>query len=883
MSQGTPNPQVGQFAHLIRLFLPHFGSIDAAVNNIRTTVPLLLSSPDAAIDLAEAAKLVREEFENIQVLRKHSIIRVRPKWYTGPRTEDRHWPALATFLIEAKGWSVGAVSSIDETSSEVVSLLDNPLVEGFACRGLVVGYVQSGKTANMTAVIAKAVDAGYNLVIILAGLTDKLRQQTQRRLQSDLINRWPDAWFRLTTEDIKGDFRQPAHKALTNPVNRAQIAVVKKNVGPLKQLQATIEATSKVVLGGLRALIIDDECDQASVNAASGEFDMTSINARIRELLAALPAVSYVGYTATPFANVLISPYRPDGVELDDLYPRDFISSLPLPAGYFGPERLFGRLPLHAEDEVPEEEGLDMIREVPEEDEAKLQPPSRAMREKFQPEMPPSLEDAILWFIACCAVRCARGDSESHMTMLVHTSAFVVVHDRLATLIRGWIDSIKGDLLQRRSAIGQRLCALWEYESGRLPPDISESPRVEIEQIFQHLPQVLARLETPVENGVSVDRIDYSNGPKTYVVVGGSVLARGLTLEGLMVSYFLRSANQYDTLLQMGRWFGYRGGYEDLPRIWMPDPLRVQFRALAGIEAEIRDDIAEYALRKVTPMEFAVRIRSIPGMAITAANKMRAARPCDISYWGQHVQTIRFDHRDERIVAANWQAGADLVSAALQQGRRRDDEGKLLFTRVPKASVVRFLRTYVVNASHRELSREALLGFVESTGTGLEYWNVGVFQPGGGDLSSEPLGRVGKVRLVRRSKLKDPPEDLADIKALMSRSDVLFDCEEKPEISEDNPSWSRLKEVRAAAVGDTPLLLLYAIDHASPAKPGSRTRAGLDAVGDLLGFGLVFPGPAEGAGTYYSVVLSQPSADEADELDVTEEEERELLVSSSAN
>ena len=130
---------------------------------------------------------------------------------------------------------------------------------------------------------------------------------------------------------------------------------------------------------------------------------MTTINAKIRELLATLPAVSYVGYTATPFANVLISPYRPDGVELDDLYPRDFICSLPFPAGYFGPERLFGRPPLHAEDEAPEEEGLDMIREVPEEDEAKLQPPSRAQRDKFQPEMPPSLEDAILWFLASCA------------------------------------------------------------------------------------------------------------------------------------------------------------------------------------------------------------------------------------------------------------------------------------------------------------------------------------------------------------------------------------------------------------------------------------------------------------------------------------------------
>ena len=270
-------------------------------------------------------------------------------------------------------------------------------------------------------------------------------------------------------------------------------------------------------------------------------------------------------------------------------------------------------------------------------------------------------------------------------------------------------------------------------------------------------------------------------------------------------------------------------------------------------------------------------------MAITAANKMRAARRCDISYWGQHVQTIRFDHRDERTVAANWQAGADLMSAAAQHGKCPHGDNRILFTRVPKAGVVRFLRTYSVNATHRELSREMLLGFVETAGEALDYWNVGVFQPGDGDLSQEQLGRVGSVRLVRRSRLKDPPADLADIKALMSRSDVLFDCVERPTFHEDSPSWERLKEARAAAVGDVPLLLLYAIDRASPAKKDSKTRIALDAVGDLLGFGIVFPGPAEEAGEYISVELSAPSADEPDEPDVTEEEERQLLEVSQQN
>jgi hypothetical protein len=280
-------------------------------------------------------------------------------------------------------------------------------------------------------------------------------------------------------------------------------------------------------------------------------------------------------------------------------------------------------------------------------------------------------------------------------------------------------------------------------------------------------------------------------------------------------------------------------------------------------------------------MEFAVRIRAVPGMAITGANKMRAARPCDISYWGQHVQTIRFDHQDKHVVTANWQSGADLVSMAQQHGTVSADPSKVLFTRVPKAGVIRFLRNFIVNATHRELSRETLLGFVEAAGTALDYWNVGVFQPENAPLSAEPLGRIGHVRLVTRSKLKDPPANLADIKALMSRSDILFDCVPRPELNNQVLSWDKLKETRSAVVGEVPLLLLYAIDRASQCQAGSKTRIALDATGDLLAFGIVFPGAREGAGTYYSVVLKQPAADEQEERDVTEEEERELRAAES--
>jgi hypothetical protein len=817
--------------------------------------------------IQEAAAILQREFEDVEILRKNSMIRRREKWYSGPKVADRHWPALKSYLLHKKNWSEDNVRSIDAASSEVVSLLENPLKDEFSCRGLVVGYVQSGKTANMAGVISKAIDAGYDTVIVLAGLTNKLREQTQRRLEQDIVKRNPLLWQKLTRPDENGDFRTPAQGGLLYHSDKAQLAVIKKNVSPLRSLLETIEGTLAVNLKRLRFLIIDDECDQASVNAASGETDMTAINEKIRALLSLLPCASYVGYTATPFANVLINPHADSSGRFDDLYPKDFITALPTPEGYFGAEKLFGKPAAMVDGDAEADDGLDMVREVPESDEALIQPPSMKERESFYPKMPGSLEDAVLYFLACCAVRRARGDEGEHMTMLVHTSAFVNMHNRLADLVRAWIAKNEKDLRARSGAASLRLETIWKSEQGRLPDNITAAKSIGLNEVFEHLPNVLKELETPIENGGSDDRIDYSGSAKTYIVVGGSILARGLTLEGLMVSYFIRNSNQYDTLLQMGRWFGYRRGYEDLPRVWMPVPLQMSFRALAGIELEIRDEIRQYVDQQpLTPMEFAVRIRELPGMAITAANKMRHAEKCDVSWWGQHVQTIRFDHRDPDVVSLNWAAAGELVSPLATLSRERP--GRLLFKDVPKTNVLKFLRAYSVHSTHKDLSSKFLVRFLEQNFDALETWNVGIPQTNIGQMSKKSLGSIGPVRLFNRSKLQDTGA-VADIKALMSKQDVLFDVE--AELSRVGATWRSLKHARQDHLGDRPLLLLYPIDSQSTPKAESKVREKLNAVDDLMGFGIVLPGSEEMAGNHVSVRLDPP---DPEELAAMEEEER---------
>jgi hypothetical protein len=869
-----PGPQVDGLVERILQALPRAQNLDEALTQVRVE----LDTWDLGLamrlenELTEAREIVSRQFEQIEILHSHSVIRRRDQWYFGPTPTDLHWPALRGFLLTGKKWFRGDVDGIDAASSEIVSLIQNPRDperRQFSCRGLVVGHVQSGKTANMTAVIAKALDSGYNTVIVLAGLTNKLRLQTQIRLFNDLVVRNPMNWQVLTPNEEDRDFRAPPQGGFLSHSDKAQLAVIKKNVSPLGELQLAIARTIPAVLDRLRILVIDDECDQASVNAAHGELDVTAINQKIREILCRLPAATYIGYTATPFANVLINPYPVDGLELDDLYPRDFITALPIPERYFGTERLFGRTPTDPGNPTPEEEGLDMIRDVPEGEVENLQPRRRRERDGFQPRMTRSLETAILYFLACCAARHARGDAGKDMTMLVHTSAYVAAHERVAALIQGWVNVNQPDLGDPNSILGQKITEIWADETGRLPPGITDGIPVAIDEVFLHLPHVLERLEFPVENGASNDRIDYSDSapPRTYIVVGGSILARGLTLEGLMVSFFLRTANQYDTLLQMGRWFGYRGGYEDLPRIWMPEELKLRFRSLAAVEQEIRDDIEQYRLRELTPMDIAVRIRAIPGMAITASTKIRAARRCAVSYWGTHRQTFRFPRQDGALLTRNWAAGSELVSRAQALGLRDSSVGdRKLWRAVPRWSIQRFLERYAIDRTHVDLLPEMLIPFLDSGDPRLKEWNVGIVESGRGGNSEKELGAAGFVRTVRRARLESSGA-IADIKALMSRGDLLFDCNDAVE---REGGWEQLKAARLNHLGQIPLLLLYPIERESRPERESKVRVPLDAAHDVLGIAIVFPGSVTEGGDYVSVHLQPISAEEIAEIEAEE-------------
>jgi len=847
-------------------------SADQARDEIRGLIGDLLGV-EAEVASRLAAAIEQMVLEQMAVIRERDLpaidARGRSRWYTGPEPTDVFWPSLERHLLEDKHWSVDSVQSIDENSSSIVARLAPPQSpEKFSARGLVVGYVQSGKTANMTAVIAKALDAGYRLVIILAGLTDALRTQTQERMEEDLVAAHPELWDHLTTREQ--DFDAGTRQNLVEPRKGGILAVVKKNTHVLARLRDFLEQTAISTRMKLPALVIDDETDQASPDVAKKtDEDPTTINKRIREILRRLPKCSYVGYTATPFANVLINPGAEGNEKYDrDLYPRDFIVSIPAPADYFGAERLFGRDLLSADDPGPSGDGVDVIRTIREEDIETIQGLEKGEEGRDQ-GLPQSLQEALLWFVLATAARTARGD-EVHSTMLLHTSRLTEAHQNLELTVRSFLAQFRDTPAVARHKMLQDI---WEREYPLQPATAFGRKPLATATVLEHTDKVLARTLVAQDNYVSETRLEFPRDgePVWAVIIGGDRLARGVTLPGLVVSYFGRNARQYDTLMQMGRWFGYRQGYEELPRIWMTAATMSSFRELATIEAELREEISYYRDGSIRPIDWGVRIRKVPGMLVTRRPAMQHAKEAALSYSGEHLQTIRFYHRDTAWLQRNWQAGGRLLTRAVDDPSVQTEhrQNAFLVRNVPVDAILEFLRNYQTCREQVRTNTKALREYIEKYESAeLRRWNVAVMMPASAKPGSLALGPVDPPRLVNRAALQKSLEHCTDIKALMSRMDILVDTAGPVPERRD---WPALKDHRAKEYGGEapPLLLLYPIDKDSePRDTQSTTRQSLGAAHDVLGMGVVFPEDPRGfSGHYITVSLDEVVADEEDDPD----------------
>jgi hypothetical protein len=826
-------------------------------------------------DVAKAARAaVAKEIGQLYILRDPPIIveHGMAEWYPGPSDDDLFWPPLKRYLTQ-KGWDQDALNDLDLSSSLVVSRLAPPGVAQIQTRGLVVGYVQSGKTSNFTAVISKAADINYRMFVVLSGLTNSLRNQTQARLETELVNLNPAGWLTLTQGEKDFSGRMPVTVDYALNPGKKILVVLKKNQAVLRRFIRWLSGGNPTLMQSCPILVIDDEADQASVNASNNEQRRTAINALLLQLLGLSPKAAYVGYTATPFANVLNEP-----PEDNNLYPRHFILSLPRPKNYFGPERIFGRERLRTEEDDSEIDGLDMIRPVTDEEADRL----RAGTEAFQPEIVPSLGAALKYFWMATAARLVRRSTIDFSTMLVHTTLLTDTHqfyrEQLEQFRTSYASLLANDTEAQKAALRKQ----WDDEAARLDRTKAGCalPAVTFDELWPHFTEIVNKTKIVVDNHRSQDRLNFSNDRKgtIYLVVGGNTLSRGLTLEGLVVSYFIRTSTAYDTLMQMGRWFGYRTGYEDLPRIWMTNELAENFFDLATVEEDFRTEVKRYTLQK-TPAQFGPRIRTHPSLSITSRLKMQAAIMCEMSYGGHRCQTILFKHKDIRWLNANISATQTLLAKAARTHEVKQEikEGeRIALYDVPVEQVLEFFKTYRFHERNREFSRDLVTTYIEgqNKNKALLKWNIVLLGIGKSSYGPFDSG-IGKVGLIGRSRMKfttDP--DTANIKALMSRKDIVADLPPRDEyVAMDE---EHLFQARQGIYPEHGLLVLYPIARdskpsAKPAKEPSRERAPLDAVQDVIGLALVCPSPDHDTPQGYMTV--DMSSVQREELDFDAETE----------
>lgn len=627
--------------------------------------------------------------------------------------DSYYWDRYKKLLAE-KHFSPQVLATLHADTNRTLGLLENPAKDGpWDRRGMVVGHVQSGKTANYIGLICKAADAGYRLIVVIAGVHNNLRNQTQKRIDEGFVGRDSAALLSLRENKYIGVGRYDARRrpvTFTNSVkdfskematgvgiplqnlNEPAIFVIKKNSNTLKNLLEWLREHNASRGGNTvhtPMLLIDDEADNASINVQYGKDEVSRINSQIRELLQMFSRSCYVGYTATPFANIFIDPDTDDAMRGGDLFPRHFIVSLDPPTNYFGADRVFLS------------DGKTFIRHI--EDNEDFLPLKHAITLVLS-ALPPSLITAVRTFVVARAIRLRRGHQTQHCSMLVNTSRFTGIQGQIRAALQRLLEDMQASVRLNAALPGSEalrdpeiaaLKAAWDAE-------FSDSggtwPEVQAELLEAVAPIKVVEVNSRASGTLNYD--DYEDTGLNVIAVGGFSLSRGLTLEGLMVSYFLRNSMMYDTLMQMGRWFGYRPEYEDLCRIWMPEEAEGWYAHIAESIEMLREEFRLMAAAGATPEEFGLKVRAHPDtLIVTARNKMGSGEHLVVSIGldNEFIETSTV-RNDEAGLTGNRAAAVefakDLTRSEAPPASGTMVSGGWLLREVPSQCVRTFLGAY---------------------------------------------------------------------------------------------------------------------------------------------------------------------------------------------
>lgn len=756
-----------------------------------------------------------------------------------------YWPRYAKYLKKKKNWSDKTIGSIDKTTNEILKNIGNPNEKvDFDYRGLVLGYVQSGKTANFTGLINKAYDVGYKLVIVLAGMHNDLRSQTQLRLEKEVVG----VIDKITGEasgvseiskkvelvqtwtTVENDISITASDQRRN-LEVPNLMVVKKNKNVLETLNKVIETCCKLSpdYKNIPVLIIDDEADQASVNTADCNEDPKTINSLIRQLLNHFNRKSYVGYTATPFANLLIDSKVMDEDVQEDLYPKDFIIALPKPEGYCGPEEYFN-VTGYEENDKPlyirhlDTEDLDLFKSIKNKEHTDL-----------IKTVPSSMKKAIQSFVISIAIRNLRKQEKEHNSMLIHASHLTDIQLELKKVVELYFEEFSNTVrYSTDDAVINELQMLYIKDFIEVQKSFNDKNSDNQYDLFSwvdvysEIKKILGSIDILAVNGESKDILDYDSRKQSgwnLIVIGGNKLSRGLTLDGLTVSYYYRGTSMYDSLLQMGRWFGFRDGYMDLCRIYTSQQIALNFEHLAEVMVEIRKEF-DWLVKniKLTPYDYAVSVLGHDYMDITSPKKMQTAE--FLRYYGGKTVQTRIFESESNFYKSNMAATINLVNNISEfeeipyNGKKRTKYH--LAKDISAEHIIEFLSKYKTGSSSNIVDSKKISDYIQkqiSIGNYLNF-NIAVvdttkgeFERGivkeqikkGFDLFPFPvkLGKVNVDSAILRSVKEDKSQQgssYIDIGAIVSSKQNKIDLE--------------LSEIRDFS---NPLLLIYPLHPNIPA------------------------------------------------------------------
>lgn len=758
--------------------------------------------------------------------------------------------------LKQEGWGAPLVQSLSDTGSRILGHLQDPLSEGaWDRRGLVIGHVQSGKTANYMGVVARAADAGYKFIIVIAGIHNNLRRQTQERIDEGFVGRSSDPENRVRVGVGKLNSRYPNPATLTNvnedfnkntaaksgwrinDFSKPIVLVIKKNVTTLKALHKWLKELNAQngQISDVPMLMIDDEADNASINTNKPDLDPTKTNAWIRQILSLFAKSCYVGYTATPFANIFINPDAYDAEAREELFPRDFIYSLDAPNTYFGPDKVFldDEFSGHITKPITDCENF-----IPESH------PSDATIS----ELPPSLYRAIDQFIVARAIRNLRGQENKHCSMMINVSRFVSVQRSVRNLVSLYEKKVR-EAVKANYAMPDAVAAKNAYMASLRAAFDAEFSDCDVtwDDVRAKLNSVFDNLRLFVVNSKSDEALDFKKYERdghglTAIAIGGLSLSRGLTIEGLTISYMYRNTKMYDTLMQMGRWFGYRPGYEDLCRVYLSPDSIDWYSHIAEKSEELRQQIRRMRKDNMTPRQFGLYVEAHPDrLLITAANKMRAGTSVTFqqSYSGRLVESYyvprdeEINRRNEELIGEFWTRQFDGELESTRKGWWAKDvsvsvvqEFLLRFQTDIAMTPMKVAATdYLQEVAVRHPKADVLLISVSGSGEDASKLRLGLQERATAVEFSSTAWRLAKDRLASRGDeaIGLTPEQVEKARVLAEEYHA-----KDPKKSE-KPSDTHYREVR-----NKPLLMIHML---GPVGKGENSSARVPAFGISFPFG----------------------------------------------